>query len=150
VVALPHYQGKNSPKAIHNTDLGKSQLVLNSWKEIANYLNRGVRTVQRWEQELQLPVHRIGTGKRAPVYAVISELQFWMVTSAGKYTNALMEKKAGPLDPDARKRERQLAGRLHQLAQAVAQASVRHQRQAEALQKNILALRSRFSSRKSK
>jgi len=42
---------------------------LNSWKEIATYLSRGVRTVQRWERELKLPVHRIGKGKRSPVYA---------------------------------------------------------------------------------
>lgn len=28
---------------------------LDSWKEIATYLNRGVRTVIRWEQEERLP-----------------------------------------------------------------------------------------------
>ena len=32
--------------------------VLTSWKEIAQYLGKGVRTVQRWEQESGLPVHR--------------------------------------------------------------------------------------------
>ena len=32
--------------------------VLNSWKEIASYLGRSVRTVQRWEREFGLPVHR--------------------------------------------------------------------------------------------
>ena len=31
---------------------------LDSWKEIAAYLNRGVRTVRRWEREEGLPVHR--------------------------------------------------------------------------------------------
>lgn len=32
--------------------------VLNSWKEVATYLGRGIRTVQRWERELGLPIRR--------------------------------------------------------------------------------------------
>jgi len=32
-------------------DAAGSMELLNSWKEIAAYLNRGVRTVQRWETE---------------------------------------------------------------------------------------------------
>ena len=36
---------------------GITQLqVLNGWKEIANYLGKGVRTVQRYEREFGLPV----------------------------------------------------------------------------------------------
>ena len=31
---------------------------LDSWKEIATFLNRGVRTVQRWEATEGLPVRR--------------------------------------------------------------------------------------------
>lgn len=120
---------------------------MNSWKEIARYLDRGVRTVQRWERELQLPVRRIGNGKRAPVYAVVSELKFWMVTSAGM--NAVRDKNPMPHDFNGRKREAQIT-RLSELAQELAEASVRHQRQAEALRKNILALRSRFSPLKAR
>ena len=56
-------------------------IMLNSWKEIASYLDRGVRTVQRWERELQLPVHRIGKGKRSPVYAIATELKLWLCTA---------------------------------------------------------------------
>ncbi len=52
--------------------------ILNSWKEISAYLGRGVRTVQRWEAELRLPVHRLGVGRRAPVYALENELRFWL------------------------------------------------------------------------
>ena len=29
---------------------------LNGWKEIANHLGKAVRTAQRWEQDLDLPV----------------------------------------------------------------------------------------------
>src|SRR5262249_54301884 len=129
---------------------GQSRVILNSWKEIASYLGRGVRTVQRWEQELQLPVHRIGKGKRSPVFAVVSELKFWMATSAGKNPFKAADRPGMPRESSGPKREAQLAARLHQLAQAVADSSVRHQRNAEALEKNILALKSRFAPRKSK
>ncbi len=54
------------------------QASLNSWKEISTYLGRGVRTVQRWEEEFHLPVHRVGTGRRAPVFALEHELRAWL------------------------------------------------------------------------
>lgn len=127
----------------------QSHSILNSWKEIATYFDRGIRTVQRWEHDSHLPVHRIGKGKRAPVYALTSELKFWLVT-AGRSTFNDVDEKEIPPDSGVRKRERQLTTRLHQLAQTLAESSVRHQRQAEALEKNILALRSRFPPRKSK
>jgi Tol biopolymer transport system component len=51
--------------------------VLNSWKEIAAYLDRDVRTVMRWEQARGLPVHRLPGGPKSAVYAVKSELEAW-------------------------------------------------------------------------
>ena len=50
---------------------------LDSWKEIADYLNRDVRTVQRWERSEELPVHRILHKKRSTVYAYQDELDIW-------------------------------------------------------------------------
>ena len=50
---------------------------LDSWKEIASYLNRGARTVQRWEREEGLPVHRLHHEKLGSVYAYRSELDAW-------------------------------------------------------------------------
>jgi hypothetical protein len=40
---------------------------LESWKEIAAYLGRDLRTVMRWEKERSLPVHRVPGGGRAGV-----------------------------------------------------------------------------------
>ena len=51
---------------------------LSSWKEIAKFLNCGVRTVQRWEQDHRLPVHRIGRTPRSPVFAFESEVLDWL------------------------------------------------------------------------
>src|SRR6478736_9655547 len=50
---------------------------LDSWKEIAAYLGRGVRTVQRWEREEGLPVHRLAHEKRGSIYAKREELSAW-------------------------------------------------------------------------
>jgi hypothetical protein len=50
---------------------------LDSWKEIAAYFNRDVRTVRRWESELGLPVHRRQHTRRGIVYAYESELDAW-------------------------------------------------------------------------
>jgi len=50
---------------------------LDSWKEIAGYLNRSVRTVTRWEREESLPVHRHLHSKSGSVYAYKAELDDW-------------------------------------------------------------------------
>src|SRR5215467_6950635 len=55
-----------------------SDQILNSWKEIASYLNRGVRTVQRWESELGLPVRRPRGRRRSAVIAMRSEIDAWL------------------------------------------------------------------------
>ena len=54
--------------------------IVQSWKEIASELNRGVRTVQRWERELGLPVRRVGRRSKAPVFAFKDELHAWLDT----------------------------------------------------------------------
>ena len=50
---------------------------LESWGEIASYLRREIRTVQRWERNLGLPIHRLSVGKQSSVYAYPSELDKW-------------------------------------------------------------------------
>lgn len=50
---------------------------LDSWKEIAAYLNRDVRTVIRWECK-GLPVHRVPGGKRQAVFAYPAEIDAWL------------------------------------------------------------------------
>lgn len=50
---------------------------LDSWKDIAVYLKRDVRTVRRWEEKEHLPVHRHLHSKRGSVYASKAELDAW-------------------------------------------------------------------------
>src|SRR5712671_7208060 len=50
---------------------------LDSWKEIAAYLKKGVRTVQRWERTEGLPVRRVGQDRTGIVFAYKGELDAW-------------------------------------------------------------------------
>jgi len=50
---------------------------LDSWKEIADYLKRDVRTAKRWEHTKGLPVHRLSGGGKSTVYAFCSEVDAW-------------------------------------------------------------------------
>ncbi len=51
--------------------------IIHGWKAIGVVLGRSARTVQRWEQELGLPVHRIKSADGQAVYARKSELESW-------------------------------------------------------------------------
>jgi TolB-like protein len=53
---------------------------LDSWKEIASYLRRDVRTVQRWEKKEGLPVYRHLHDKLGSIYAYRNELTDWFNT----------------------------------------------------------------------
>lgn len=50
---------------------------LDSWKEIAAYLNRDVTTVQRWEKREGMPVYRHQHDRKGSVYSIRSELDAW-------------------------------------------------------------------------
>lgn len=51
------------------------------WKEIANYLGKGVRTVQRYERQMALPVRRPAGKPRGSVIATKAELDGWVGAS---------------------------------------------------------------------
>ena len=52
--------------------------LLESWKEIAAYLERSVRTCKRWEHALSLPIHRLDGTPRARVFAYSAEIDRWL------------------------------------------------------------------------
>lgn len=51
---------------------------LDSWKEIADYLGRDVRTVRRWEKTTGLPVRRVGGDRGRSAFAFRSEIDAWL------------------------------------------------------------------------
>lgn len=53
--------------------------ILSSWKDIANYTGKAVRTVQRWEHELGLPVRRpVNRPRKSVVMVKTSDMDAWM------------------------------------------------------------------------
>jgi hypothetical protein len=67
-------------------------LFLTSWKDIANYLGKGVRTVQRWELQLGLPVRRPKNGKRHMVIASSEEIDQWFHAQGFSNPNRELER----------------------------------------------------------
>jgi hypothetical protein len=53
------------------------QKTLESWKQIAAYLDRSERTVRRWEASEGLPVHRREHERQDTVFAYRHELEAW-------------------------------------------------------------------------
>ncbi|GEM_PF-5195366 len=96
---------------------GEADQAFDSWKQIAVFLRRGVRTVQRWERTEGLPVRRHQHLKRGTVFAFPSELLQWAqsreVAVANRSRNAL-----GQQVTEMRRLTRQhrmLAGELQRL-----------------------------------
>jgi tetratricopeptide (TPR) repeat protein len=69
-------KGSQPPPVPSSQPLPEGQR-LESWKEIAAYLKRDLRTVQRWERRESLPIHRHVHDKRSSVYVYTSELDAW-------------------------------------------------------------------------
>ena len=55
--------------------------VLHSWKEIASYTGRGVRTIQRYEVQFGFPIHRPAGAPRSAVLAFSDEIDRWLSSS---------------------------------------------------------------------
>jgi hypothetical protein len=61
--------------------ISEDSTVLSSWKDIAKYLGKGVRTVQRWERQLGLPVRRPnGASQKSAVVLYRGDVDAWVAT----------------------------------------------------------------------
>ncbi len=69
-------------------DMLQGERPLQSWKEIAAYLERDARTARRWEQAEALPVRRHRAGPRSSVYAYPSEIDAWRAAREPRATAA--------------------------------------------------------------
>jgi tetratricopeptide (TPR) repeat protein len=98
---------------------------LESWKEIAAYLKRDRRTVQRWEAKEGLPVHRHVHESQATVFAYAEELDAWL---AGRLDSPDGEQDAPTSQPWGRLRLWPAAGVLVFLSVAVATTGSRSPR----------------------
>src|ERR1700704_3666507 len=77
---------------------------LNSWKEVADYVGRSERTLQRWEKNWKLPVHRPAGRMRSAVIALTTEIDDWIRQAP----MAGMEKVAAILQPEKQEEQENL------------------------------------------
>ncbi|GEM_PF-1588091 len=81
------FKSRNSTPAtepVTNDGAPHTRKILTGWKEIANYLGRGVRTMQRYESQYGLPIHRPVGKERSSVMAFSDELDQWLNRSPVK------------------------------------------------------------------
>jgi hypothetical protein len=63
----------------HQDNATEDNNLLTSWKEIAVYLGRDVRTCLRWEKNFGLPIHRLyPASEKSRVFAYRDELSEWL------------------------------------------------------------------------
>jgi hypothetical protein len=61
---------------------------LDSWKDIADYLGRGLATVRRWEKTLGLPVRRLPGSRGSSVFAFTDEIDAWLKSTPATETDS--------------------------------------------------------------
>jgi hypothetical protein len=79
-----------------------SRQILNGWKEISNHIERGVRTAQRWEAQLGMPVHRPALKDRSAVVAFSDELDRWISRMSDGESHDLLARVKDNMDRLAR------------------------------------------------
>jgi hypothetical protein len=69
------------PAGDNQINISEDSTVLTCWKDIARYLGKGVRTVQRWERHLGLPVRRpTGASQKSAVVLHRGDVDAWLAT----------------------------------------------------------------------
>src|SRR5687768_16314500 len=82
--------------AIESRAMGR---LLHGWKDIASYLERDIRTAQRWERRLGMPVHRPSRDGKESVWADSKELDEWRISrSAASRASEVTEAAPVPVD----------------------------------------------------
>ena len=93
--------------------------VFSGWKDVANYLGKSVRTVQRYERELGLPIRRPAAKATIAVIATKTELDAWI--SASHLRAAVRYSEVAANNSGMLKEFRMHVKELHQLRHETAQ-----------------------------
>ena len=98
-----------------------SKARLDSWKSIADYLERSPRTVQRWHSFHALPVHHFG-GCKGSVFAYAEEIDRWLMSLAQE--NRLSDVSGDDTLAARRSKSRELALRAHEMWESHSEESL--------------------------
>jgi hypothetical protein len=131
--------------------------VLSSWKEIADYFGKDVRSVRRWEAKFGLPIHRHWE-KRQRVIAYPDELEQWLgstvvqnstlagLATAGGANGGHSQKSSCPQDDTtASEKEGQKSAALSDVARIACVQSSRLIEQSKMLIDDAARLRNRIT-----
>ena len=119
--------------------------ILNSWKEISNYIGRGVRTVQRWEKDFGLPVRRPGGRLRGSVFAMREDIDAWLSSRQAR------EADEGAMSEVVPSAAHEHFVRLHKNAKTLVERFARFRRGASELEgtlRRTSAIHDKITSRK--
>ena len=98
---MPHGSPRKNLKSVTRKTSDRRDR-LDSWKEIASYLGRSVRTVRRWEREEDLPVQRHQHAKGTTVFAFRAELDRWRESRIAGVRGPIAAPSQSSGGPDAR------------------------------------------------
>jgi DNA-binding transcriptional regulator YiaG len=121
----------NSRENEMTATIPEESTVLSSWKDIARYMGKGVRTVQGWERHLGLPVRRpTGAAHKSAVLLDRSDVDAWMATrfslrARQKDETAQMDLPSGSARSNLRegiRTARELRRANHALAEQISQS----------------------------
>jgi hypothetical protein len=117
--------------------------ILSGWKDIANYMQKGVRTVQRYELEFGLPIRRPAGTKAGSVIATKPEIDAWI--SARPIREAFrLPPHLSADSSEIRKELRQQVTELHRLQEQAAQLRQEMSTAPEAVEASIHLLHERL------
>lgn len=102
--------------------------VFSSWKEIAAYLGKGIRTVQRWERQAELPIRRPSNSCNR-ILAFRSELNDWIVASNSKQPVKTKDEMIAQLESQLAQARAEIA-RLHLELALLLEPRERHNHQS--------------------
>ena len=111
--------------------------VLSGWKDIANHLGKGVRTIQRYERTLGLPIRRPGGKSNGSVIATKAELDAWVIASPLREAFRLPERSVDQATLLAEFRRN--VQETHRLREESAELRAEVKTSLESLQKNLLS-----------
>lgn len=112
---------------------------LDSWKEIAGYFRRSVRTVQRWERSEGMPVYRHSHRAGDSVFASSHELEAWQ---KGRIQQRRADSCGSPFQPTV---SRSLLAENHAALRALCEKILRQLGESSALVRPTSVLDRTFS-----
>ena len=119
--------------------------ILHSWKEIASYTGRGLRTLQRYEANLAFPIHRPLGKPRSSVLAFKDEVDRWFAATPQNRSPQANEDGVAPQGPALRGTARPVED-LYKAAETWRTKTTSMQRRFSAMEQTVSSMQQSLNS----